>query len=850
MEGLAFRPRLAQHAQQSPDALSKITCRFYAQGACREGDNCRFSHVTSRKTANTGEVEALQPYRDTRSQVPCQFYLRGRCLKGAECPYAHTEANAVEQNVPERQVRAEILFRGRVRLLYLADLLQEEKPDNWVREICGALVQFGEGAKTMKISLPSDFSAVRLSMLPHGSSPSSVAGILAHMGFPVPVECVRVPPQGDAAHYSADIRVEDPSFAKDLCATLDTKSLTSGETSQIIAVPVNASMPHGRNSRRVDCKKVHCSWHRPSRMVWLNFGNQSIAQKINNAFNVGAYKVLGQQVNSSGPSRSTGHRNPLAWTVTLTDIPAPATERDVVRDIPPQIQPRHVELGQASYDVNLDATNTMVKSILMQVGPLEWWEPATDSGGKRAKAKARFQDEEDAMKAVTLHNGTPLPFNEKGRLTVQLVYSAKFTVPERIYEVVKAKIEAESQIWKSQHLVFIPYEPCRGNRVLKLEGEASKKVAQAKNALEQILAGETAMREDKALWIPSLGMNGGAYRRLKDIEQSLGVVIIRNKRLSRLHLYGPSEKCREASRLLADLAREDSSTGHAIELDEQKFAWACHGGFKAISAALGGVVAFDIISNPKRILVTGSDKDYKLALSMIANRKREEDLPMRNTTERDCVICWTEADNPIRTRCKHTYCADCFEMFCFSGATGNGEFCIRCAGDLSKRMEILALDELQEHLSPNTFADLLESSFKSHVRRHPQHFRYCPTPDCGQVYRATSSASVFSCSNCFTPVCTTCHVNHQGVTCAEHKDLESGGYEALERTKRQLGIKDCPKCKTAIEKTEGCNHMVCEGCRTHICWKCMRTFKDSGSCYAHMNREHGSIGLDFPEIIR
>jgi hypothetical protein len=86
------------------------------------------------------------------------------------------------------------------------------------------------------------------------------------------------------------------------------------------------------------------------------------------------------------------------------------------------------------------------------------------------------------------------------------------------------------------------------------------------------------------------------------------------------------------------------------------------------------------------------------------------------------------------------------------------------------------------------------------------------------------------------------------MTCAEHKDVVSGGYEALKRTKRALGIKDCPRCKTAIEKTYGCDHMTCGGCGAHICWKCMQTFKDDGSCYEHMNREHGSIGLDIPGI--
>lgn len=727
---------------------------------------------------------------------------------------------------------------------------EEEQPANWTREFGGTLIQYGNGAKVLKVTLPTDFSAVHLSMLPPGSSPLHITTILAQLGFNVPAACVRVPPQGNATHCTADIRVEDPFFAKRLCTELSSREMTSEATTRIIAAPIGVSIPQGSNDRRVDCKKVHCSWHRPSRSAWLNFGNQDIARKTHDKFNTGIYKVLDHQVKSSVRSRSGGPFNPFAWTVMLTDVPGTATEADVVRAIPPTIRPRHVELGQASYQLDLDEANAVVKSKLMEVGSLEWWEDATEVGGKRAKAKARFQEDEDARKATTMLNETPLPFGKNARLTMNLVYSARLKVSARIYEAVRATIERERQVWKAQHLLFIQYEPVRGYTVLKLEGEDSKNVAQAKNSLEKILAGDIVMHEEKMLWAPSFGVNGDAYRRLRDVERSLGVVVVRNVRQSRLHLYGPQEKHKEAHKLLVDLAKQCSSTGHVIYLDKQKFAWACHGGFKAISAFLGdGVVTFDIISTPKRILVTGSDEDYNLALRMVNDQVGAEEVGGGEaTTQIDCVICWTEAENPVRTQCKHTYCADCFERFCFSGATGSKEFCIQCEGNSSNCTAVLALDELQEHLSSTTFEDLLEASFSSYIRRYPQDFIHCPTPDCGQIYRLTSTVSVFSCPNCGEQVCMTCHASHNGISCAEHKDIASGGYEAFGKIKELLGAKDCPKCKSTIEKTEGCNHITCARCGTHICWECMQTFGDSKSCYAHMNREHGSVGLFFPGI--
>jgi len=87
---------------------SKTPCRFFAQGACRNGGTCSFSHDTG-TFARQGE--AIQPaedgvtYRpgsseDTRALVPCRYYLAGSCLKGDSCPFAHPSiiGNATEEH--------------------------------------------------------------------------------------------------------------------------------------------------------------------------------------------------------------------------------------------------------------------------------------------------------------------------------------------------------------------------------------------------------------------------------------------------------------------------------------------------------------------------------------------------------------------------------------------------------------------------------------------------------------------------------------------------------------------------------------------------------------------------------
>ncbi|KAL4908853.1 hypothetical protein BDW74DRAFT_174081 [Aspergillus multicolor] len=184
-------------------------------------------------------------------------------------------------------------------------------------------------------------------------------------------------------------------------------------------------------------------------------------------------------------------------------------------------------------------------------------------------------------------------------------------------------------------------------------------------------------------------------------------------------------------------------------------------------------------------------------------------------------------------------------MLCFSDLDTykDPQPAIRCKGNSGKCNEILPLNELWDHLPSSTFEDLLEASFKIYIRRHSQQYQYCPTPDCNQVYCVTDTGVLFDRPTCLRSTCAACHVHHPGMTCEEQNNFASSGLEALAngKTKKELGAKGCPKCKTAIEKTEGCDMILCGGYGAYICWKCMETFELSEECYEHMDPGHGSI---------
>ncbi|KAI1126260.1 hypothetical protein F5Y10DRAFT_293914 [Nemania abortiva] len=773
--------------------------------------------------------------QDSRTLVNCKFHQRGLCRNGQTCPYRHQEASGEGGNPS-----ANLIAGSSVDYTQPA----EEKV---TRKISGALAYFDAGATVTKVVFTSDLSAVQLTGLPRDSTREAVLDLLRSRGVDVSkVNPIRVI-YGDP-YSSARVEAEDPRFAESVAATFG-RRVTSQQGARVHAVPITTETfsASDSNALRVDCKKVHCSWHKPSKTAWLNFGSEAIAKRVYERFKKGEYMILDQMVHPSDPRRGAGTFNPKAWTVCLTDVPSDATEPDISRAIwSAGDKPRGIELRMLStYSTDAETCAAQIQSLFTAIGPLEWWEFTPDTTGKRMKASARFSREEDAKEAVKTFHNSPLPFFRTAKLTVQLVYCARFKVSSLIYDAVERQIKASIPRWKTQYLHFTAYEqpqPPKWYRTLKIEGEDSKNVAEAKNNILGILAGTVAKDGSSTLWQSSLRSNGEVSRELAQLQQRTGVVILRNKAKSQIRLFGPTNKCEEAQTAIAKILNGQRTGNFTVELDGEKFLWARLGGYKKLAAELGAdSVSLDITSTPKRVIITGTASKYDTALSIISGKAPQSSNSDQNG--QDCPACWTEAENPIQTRCGHAYCLDCFENLCMSATTQDSAVEIRCVGNSGRCDAVLDLPQLQEHLSSTAFEELLEQSFASYVRLHSDLIRHCPTPNCDYVYRANGIVKVQTCGGCLVPVCTSCHAPHDRLSCAEYQDVSLGRQEANERLKREMGIKDCPKCKTPLEKTDGCNHMACR-CGAHICWVCLGTFNSSDACYAHMRREHGGIGLE------
>lgn len=71
-----FEPTSFSSSLPSRHYRSKIICKFFREGQCRDIKKCGFSH-------NAGDSQ--------RPPQLCLFYQRGHCRKKANCPHLHGE---------------------------------------------------------------------------------------------------------------------------------------------------------------------------------------------------------------------------------------------------------------------------------------------------------------------------------------------------------------------------------------------------------------------------------------------------------------------------------------------------------------------------------------------------------------------------------------------------------------------------------------------------------------------------------------------------------------------------------------------------------------------------------------
>ena len=85
---------------------------------------------------------------------------------------------------------------------------------------------------------------------------------------------------------------------------------------------------------------------------------------------------------------------------------------------------------------------------------------------------------------------------------------------------------------------------------------------------------------------------------------------------------------------------------------------------------------------------------------------------------------------------------------------------------------------------------------------------------------------ILLCKHCHKKTCKHHRTQwHAGMTCGEYdQKLKLNQQEDHNQAWLKKNTKKCPKCKTNIEKNDGCEHMTCIQCKYEFCWLCLADY--------------------------
>ncbi len=504
------------------------------------------------------------------------------------------------------------------------------------------------------------------------------------------------------------------------------------------------------------------------------------------------------------------------------------------------LQPRNVRVGEDSYSSSVEEIGQAVQRLLSSCGTIEVWTALTSTTGPQMKATATFSTRDQATKAVTDLNGYKLPQLGGSKILLSHVVKAKLSILSSMYTAISPELAKLQRSLRSNHYLEIKSYPSadQAQRFTSVHiiSDTAQEVGRAKAAVEKILHGSTARGGRGIVWNELfLKSEGMAY--LNGLGKQYDTFIYRNAKKCILSLYGSEENKAIVESTLLKIVEDLAVSTSTIDLDDKVPVAVLQAGYHKIVERLGKSVArLDVTKSPKTITIHGSSQDADWAKATL-QEDYSQAIGSSAVVEVDstCPVCWESATDRHTIPCGHVYDRECFQNQCLS-ATDNS-IPIRCLDCQA----VVPLTELEAALSRDQFEKLLDNSFMHHVRKHPGSYQYCPTADCDQVYEVSDHGKTFTCSTCLTSICTKCGaISHEGLTCDEYKSVRSGD-EAFARWKKENDARDCPKCACTIQKSEGCNHMECRACGAHICWVCMRVFRQGQDTYGHMKTEHGSF---------
>ncbi|GAM20752.1 hypothetical protein SAMD00019534_039270 [Acytostelium subglobosum LB1] len=187
----------------------------------------------------------------------------------------------------------------------------------------------------------------------------------------------------------------------------------------------------------------------------------------------------------------------------------------------------------------------------------------------------------------------------------------------------------------------------------------------------------------------------------------------------------------------------------------------------------------------------------------------------------ECPICMCDDTNAVQLLCGHTYCRDCITQFVGNELVmGKGNLgSIRCpAANCQAVLDQVTLATL---MNAHQLAQNLDQYFNEYYQiTNTNRCKFKPCRRLVYTYPNEAKVNPYVPCACNHTLCLNCGDTaiHWPIPCSgyhedEHNEFDSFQYLINNTT-------SCPRCKLAVERISGCNHMMCSRCNTAFCYAC------------------------------
>lgn len=192
-----------------------------------------------------------------------------------------------------------------------------------------------------------------------------------------------------------------------------------------------------------------------------------------------------------------------------------------------------------------------------------------------------------------------------------------------------------------------------------------------------------------------------------------------------------------------------------------------------------------------------------------------------------CIVCFDKFNDYDTISCAvgdaHAVCRSCFHNYLTSTLAGKSTT-LSCMPCVSPECKDTYSSLILSHMLPAFYVRKLEAAehqknlTAATLNEQVAATMFCECGTVGTIYKEDllPGAVMVTCVTCRTHYCIKCgNKNHSGRPCPPP-------LKTLEWVTKNT--KECSKCRSPIEKNDGCNHMTCR-CGYEFCWLCLGPYR-------------------------